>query len=658
VDRRGSASLFICNTASQCAVDDRLAFVATASLLLIPVALIRKVAIFLMCAFAGLAWSLYFVQERLQYEFPPALEGVDLQIEGRVDGLPRGDHQGATFAFVITNYTRLLRGVDVDVEKLPRRVYLTWSSAWRESEKIPIIQPGQQWQLRVKFKRPHGVINPHGFDFEQWLFHQGYGAYGSIRSGEKMEQAAPWSFAQWIESHRWNLRDKIKRLLHDNRPYAGVLVALVMGDQNAIDQADWRVFNATGIGHLISISGLHVTMLAGLGALVASRVWRRGSLPLVMPVPRVTAAAGFITAFFYAWIAGFQIPAQRTMYMVGVVAIAVWSGRLPRAFDIWWWALAVVLVLDPMAAYTPGFWLSFGAVAAILYAMGDSSGLIGIPTGKELEVSSRERIIQALKEACRLQAVVTLALIPCTLYWFYQFSVVSPLANAIAIPLVSYIVTPLAMIGVVMPDGLARPLLLLAHTAMEWLTLLLKVMASWDWAVAYSHQPGLLLLALSLIGIAIAIRPGSIRKTLASRLTGCALCACLFIPPKTDLAYGEFQATVLDIGQGTAVLIETQSKRLLYDTGPIQGKKDDAGERIILPFFRGEGIHQIDRMVISHSDSDHVGGAQTYCARLPLTSCWALCLTIIHCCAHCVRKKSQCCPADMVNRGAGMESTF
>jgi competence protein ComEC len=167
------------------------------------------------------------------------------------------------------------------------------------------------------------------------------------------------------------------------------------------------------------------------------------------------------------------------------------------------------------------------------------------------------------------------------------------------------------MMGVVMPDAVARPLLLLAHTAMEWLALLLKLMASWDWAIAYSHQPGLLLLALSLIGIVIAIRPGSIRETIASRLAGCALCACLFIPPKTDLAYGEFQATVLDIGQGTAVLIETQSKRLLYDTGPIQGKKDDAGERIILPFFRGEGIHHIDRMVISHSDSDHVGGAQT-----------------------------------------------
>ena len=146
--------------------------IATALLLLVPIPLLRKVVVLLICVFAGLAWSLYFVQERWQFNFPKELEGVDLQIEGRVDGLPRGDHQGATFAFVIANYTRLPRGVSIDVDKLPRRVYLTWSSAWRESEQIPIIQPGQQWQLRVKFKRPHGVINPHGFDFEQWLFHQ------------------------------------------------------------------------------------------------------------------------------------------------------------------------------------------------------------------------------------------------------------------------------------------------------------------------------------------------------------------------------------------------------------------------------------------------------------------------------------------------------
>jgi competence protein ComEC len=155
-------------------------------------------------------------------------------------------------------------------------------------------------------------------------------------------------------------------------------------------------------------------MLAGFGAMLATFFWRRNTLPLLVPVGKVAAAVGFLTAFVYAWLAGFQIPAQRTMYMVGVVAFALWSGRNPRSFDIWWWALFFVLVIDPMAPYTPGFWLSFGAVAAILYAMQDSDGLLGLPTGRELEVHWKDRLIHALREACRVQAVVTIALLPLT----------------------------------------------------------------------------------------------------------------------------------------------------------------------------------------------------------------------------------------------------
>ncbi|MBU3614773.1 DNA internalization-related competence protein ComEC/Rec2 [Polynucleobacter sp. Latsch14-2] len=354
-------------------------------------------------------------------------------------------------------------------------------------------------------------------------------------------------------------------------------------------------------------------MLAGLGAGLAAKLWRRKSLPLLIPVSKLAAVSGFVTAFFYAWLAGFQIPAQRTMYMVGVVAFALWSGRNPRSFDIWWWALAVVVLIDPMAPYTPGFWLSFGAVAAILYGMGSSAGLLGIPTGKELEVHWRQRIIQALREACRVQVIVTIALLPFTLYWFYQVSIVSPLANAFAIPLVSYIVTPLAIGGALLPDFIGKWLLLPAHASMEYLAVMLRWMASWKWAVVWSSQPTWWVMLVSGVGIIAAIRPGSIKKSWRSRILGVSLPALLFLVPNSglNLRDGEFRATVLDIGQGTSVLIETASKKLLYDTGPIQGKKDDAGNRVILPYLRGRGIDRVDRLVISHSDSDHVGGAAT-----------------------------------------------
>ena len=562
------------------------------------------------CCSLGFAWNAHYAQDRLSNVLSIEHEGKDLVLEGRVNALPQSSPSSAKFSFEVD---QAFLGRE-RIESFPPQIYLSWQPAWRNPQDVPAVIPGQRWEFKVKIKRPYGSFNPHTFDFERWAFHQDFGASGSVRSGKLIleKDIAFTEFALAMEYQRWKLRQKIKRLLPRDARYGGVIVALVMGDQNAIDQEDWRVFNATGIGHLISISGLHVTMLAGFGAMLATLLWRRNTLPLLVPVGKVAAAAGFLTAFVYAWLAGFQIPAQRTMYMVGVVAFALWSGRNPRSFDIWWWALFFVLVIDPMAPYTPGFWLSFGAVAAILYAMQDSDGLLGLPTGRELEVHWKDRVIQALREACRVQAVVTIALLPLTLYWFYQVSIVSPLANAIAIPVVSYIVTPLAIAGALLPDFIGRLLLIPAHATMDYLAIMLAWMANWKWSIAWSSQPTWWAIALSTIGIIIAIRPGSMQEAWVSRVMGLVLCAILFIQPLTNthLKKGEFRATVLDVGQGTAVLIETKTKRLLYDTGPIQGK-DNAGQRIILPYLRGRGINQIDRMVISHSDSDHIGGAAT-----------------------------------------------
>ena len=560
----------------------------------------------------GFSWNARYAENRLENVLHADLEGKEFVIEGRVTALPQSNTSGAKFAFEIEHVTYEKEGATV----FPKRVYLSWQPAWRNPQAIPDVVPGQRWKFKVKLKRPYGSLNPHTFDFERWAFHQNYGASGSVRTGELLSdrEIRLMEFELRMELARWHLRKKIHSMLPADARYGGVLVALVMGDQNAIDQDDWQVFNATGIGHLISISGLHVTMLAGVGASLAAFVWRRSHWPLIIPVSKVAAASGFLTAFIYAWLAGFQIPAQRTMYMVGVVAFALWSGRNPRSFDIWWWALALVLLIDPMAPYTPGFWLSFGAVAAILFAMGDSSGLLGVPTGKELEVHWVYRITQALREACRVQAVVTLALLPFTLYWFYQVSLVSPLANAFAIPLVSYIVTPLAIMGALLPEFLGKWLMMPAHASMEYLAILLHWMASWPWSVVWSSQPSLLILVIACVGIMYAIQPGEIRKVWHLRLLALSFSISLFISSDvlfggSNLAHGEFRASVLDIGQGTAVLIETAHRRLLYDTGPIQGKKDDAGQRTILPYLRGRGIGQIDRMVISHSDSDHIGGA-------------------------------------------------
>lgn len=576
--------------------------------------LIKRLAGIGLLIVLGFSWNAQYAENRLENILIQELEGKEFSLEGRIAALPQSNASGAKFAFEI-DHAKVGKET---LDQFPKRVYLSWQPAWRNPRDIPEVIPGQRWKLKAKLKRPYGSLNPHAFDFERWAFQQDFGANGSVRSGELLEdQDIAWTdFELRMELARWHLRKKIQSMLPNDARYTGVLVALVMGDQNSINQDDWQVFNATGIGHLISISGLHVTMLAGVGASLAAFIWRRRTWPLMIPVSKVAAAAGFLTAFFYAWLAGFQIPAQRTMYMVGVVAFALWTGRNPRSFDIWWWALAFVLLLDPMAPYTPGFWLSFGAVAAILFAMGDSSGLLGIPTGKELEVHWVYRVLQALREACRVQAVVTIALLPFTLYWFYQVSAVSPFANAIAIPLVSYIVTPLAIMGALLPEFIGKWLMVPAHASMEYLAILLDWMANLSWAVVWSKQPDWWILLISGAGIIYAIRPGDICKSWVLRVLALSFSIPLFISPNfllgnSYLGVGDFRASVLDIGQGTAVLIETANKKLLYDTGPIQGKKDDAGQRVILPYLRGRGIDQIDRMVISHSDSDHIGGAAT-----------------------------------------------
>ena len=579
----------------------------------------RQGAAIVLALSLGFAWNVRYAEDRLGNILISELEGKELTIEGRIAALPQSKSDGAKFAFAVD---RLLVGQE-RVDQFPERIYLSWQPAWRNPQEIPDIIPGQRWRFKVKLKQPYGTLNPHTFDFERWAFHQNFGASGSVRNGTLLakQDIGFFEFELRMELARWKLRKKIQDLLPIDARYAGVIIALVMGDQNAIDQNDWRVFNATGIGHLISISGLHVTMLAGVGAVLAGFIWRRRHFPLLMPVSKVAAAAGFLTAFSYAWLAGFQIPAQRTMYMVGVVGFALWAGRNPRSFDIWWWALLIVLLIDPMAPYTPGFWLSFGAVAAILYAMGNSVGLLGIPTGKELEVHWTQRLMQALFEACHVQAVVTLALLPLTLYWFYQVSIVSPLANAFAIPVVSYIVTPLAITGALLPEFIGRWLLFAAHFSMEYLSECLHWMAGWKWSVLWQQEPAWWVLLMSVIGIIYAIQPGPLKLNWRSR----AAALCLLIPlfmriDSPSISSGKFIATVFDIGQGTAVLIETASKKLLYDTGPIQGKKDDAGQRILLPYLQARGIDQIDRMVISHSDSDHIGGAASLLRHIQFSS--------------------------------------
>jgi competence protein ComEC len=541
----------------------------------------------------GYTWAAMLAHHALAPALPAADEGRDLTVIGVVDSLPYRFEQGLRFNL------RVERTVTPGAT-VPPGIALSWYADRRGDATLPgSVKPGERWRLTVRLQRPHGNANPGGFDYEAWLLEQGVRATGYVRADDANARLGVFvpSFGTLVERSRAVLRERILHAL-EGRKYAGVIVALVIGDQRGIDQSDWQVFNRTGVGHLISISGLHITMIAGLAALAASSLWRRSfftgaQLPLRLPAQKVAALAGALAALLYVLLAGFGVPAQRTLYMLSVVALALWFGRLSSVTHVLCAALGVVVLLDPWAVLWPGFWLSFGAVAVILF-------------GGHGRIAARAKGYRAsLAMAGRTQWSVTLGLVPLTMLLFGQVSLVSPLANAVAIPLVSFIVTPLALLGSLLPEPLCSWLLVPTHEAVAALAGALGWLSALPAAVWRAPAPQAWVFLLALGGTLWMLMP----RGWPHRWAGAAawLPLLLQLPEQPDP--GRFRVTAFDVGQGMALLVETAGHRMLYDTGPGYAPGADAGSRVLLPYLRMRGIARLDGMIVSHGDTDHTGGA-------------------------------------------------
>ncbi len=547
-------------------------------------------------ALLGFVWAGGCAQWRLADALPPAWEGRDIEMTGVVAGLPQRFERGVRFVFEPEHAQA----------PLPGRIVLSWyrpveAQAEEEGDAeaapwaLPLPRAGERWRFVVRLKRPHGNLNPHGFDYEAWLFERGIRATGYVR-----KSAAP----QRIESAgisvgalREAARARVLGTLH-GAPYAGVLAALAVGDQQAIAPELWRLFAATGITHLMSISGLHVTMIGALCAALVFALWRRARwpapLPLIWPAQKAAALAAFAGAFAYALVAGFGVPAQRTLYMLGVVVAALVSNRNLSAPTVLGAALLLVLLVDPWAVLAAGFWLSFGAVALIFYVVGGRLG-------------------QAhwLVAWLRTQWAITLGLIPLLLALFQQFSLVSPLANALAIPLVSLLVTPLTLLGTLPGMGWA---LELAHALLVPLMDFLRWLAALPGALWQQHAPPAWSVPLALLGVAWLLMP----RGFPARWAGALLFLPLFLIAPARPAPGELLLAVLDVGQGQAVHVQTATHDLMFDTGPAFGGTADAGSRILVPYLRAAGVRRLDLLIVSHADRDHAGGAASLVAAVPV----------------------------------------
>jgi competence protein ComEC len=545
-------------------------------------------------ALLGFCWAALVAHSALVHELSKHDEGRDVTLVGTIDSLPYRFDQGVRFNFAVEQVV----GSKMPV---PPRVSLAWYAGLRNTvQQVGAVQPGERWQLTVRLQRPHGNANPYGFDYEVWLLEQGVRATGYVRpDGERNHRLDSFVFSvgNLVERCRARLRDRIVRTLQ-GKQYAGVIVALVVGDQRAIDQSDWMVFNRTGIGHLISISGLHITMIAGLFAMLASTLWRRSlftnaQLPLLLPAQKVAALTGACVALVYVLLAGFGIPAQRTLYMLSVVALALWSGRIASVSHVLCAALGLVVLLDPWAVLWPGFWLSFGAVAIILFATVGRAGV------------AQTGFWNALRLGAHTQYVVTLGLVPLTMLLFAQVSLVSPLANAVAIPLISFVVTPLALAGSMLPSPLSDIVLGLAHRAVEGLAIFLLWIGSGPLAVWSAPTPVPWVFCFALAGTLWMLAP----RGWPLRWVGAVAWLPLLAGVPSRPEQGKIDVTVFDVGQGMALLIETGGHRLLYDAGPLYSPESNGGNRVIGPYLKARGIDALDGMIITHSDADHAGGA-------------------------------------------------
>jgi competence protein ComEC len=367
-------------------------------------------------------------------------------------------------------------------------------------------------------------------------------------------------------------------------------------------QSDWKVFNRTGISHLVSISGLHITMVAGLFAALVAALWRRSfftgaELPLRLPAQKAAALAGAAIALLYVLLAGFGVPAQRTLYMLSVVAAALWLGRITQVSQVLCAALGIVVLLDPWAVLWPGFWLSFGAVAIILF--------VSVGRAAPVAESGAGRRFAALRAAALVQYAITLGLVPLTMLLFGQISLVGPIANALAIPLVSFLVTPLALIGAFSPAPLSDWLLGAAHFLVAQLAAFLQYLSGLPLAVWSAPLPSAFAFGCALAGVLWLLAP----RGWPLRWLGAFALLPLFLTMPAHPTAGQIWLTAFDVGQGTALLIETSGHRLLYDTGPAYSAESDGGSRVIVPYLKARGIGRLDGMIVSHSDTDHSGGA-------------------------------------------------
>lgn len=558
------------------------------------------------CLALGLSWGLVAGHLTLARQLPVALEGEELLVSGIVSGLPEDRGRYQRFRFRITEFHNLNPAFARE-HSLPESTVLSWYGAAN-------LKVAQRWTLKLKLSRPRGFVNTGGFDYQRWLLSSGIHATGYVRESTYNQlhgEAAGYPVQK--------LRQRIRAWIADrfDHPSTPLLLALAIGDSGAITPGQWDLLRTTGTSHLMAISGLHIGLLAlvgyWLGHLLRAVLsfWHRAP-HWVYRLPGLFSCAA---AAVYAALAGFALPTQRALTMVLLVNLAILLSRTGSSMRALAWAMLLVLLIDPLAGYDLGFWLSFGAVAFLLFHF--QHRLRREPSD---EVTGSSRMLRQLGRFAvfgRAQWVVFVGLSIPLLALNQSVGLLSPMANFFAIPLVSFAVVVPLLAGVVLrplSESIAATLVRMAAEALDFCMRMLQTLAdtvtqaSW---IPAGATPGYLALALAAAGVLLILAPRGV--------PGRWLGACLLLPMllPSQVPRPPLTVTLLDVGQGLAVVVATESRVLVYDTGPAFSERFNAAEAVIAPYLRAKGIRRIDSLVVSHGDGDHAGGVRELLASVP-----------------------------------------
>jgi len=521
----------------------------------------------------GFAWACVQAGWVMAQRLPADLALKDIAIVGHVDGLPERDDQVLRFDFIADR-----QGNPAGIAG--RHLRLSWYRSDVD------VAPGERWRFVVKLRRPRGVLDPGGFDFEELALERRIAATGYIRAPETARKlGAVASIDAWRAAGSQRIADAVPS------PSSRFLRALAIGDTRFLTEADWDTLRATGLNHQVAISGFHVGIVASFGALLAWCVWWLfPKLGLRWPRPQVQPAVALLFGLAYAAMTGFQLPTVRTLLMIAVALLArvgrrPWS--VPSALSL---ALVAMLLVDPLAVLAAGFWLSFAGVAWLVWCL------------------PREARTSRWKQFVGGQGIVSLGLLPLTVWFFGQASLLSPFTNLIGIPGFALIVTPLSILGVVV--GCVSPtvggwILRFAAHAMDALWWLLTHAAAWPGALFWLPEPSVPALALALAGAFWLLLP----RGIPGKPIALLLWLPLLWPRLPGIPPGTADLAMIDVGQGLSVLVRTQHHALLFDTGPSYSGGLDLGESAVVPTLHAFGLRRLDALVVSHGDNDHAGGA-------------------------------------------------